>query len=97
MISLDDYLEQNHDTLTGPADSSPEQEFDVKETKETLIREINKLTETERQIVRLYYYSELSGKQISEIMGLSRSRISQIRLKAIARLKAGINSQTAEP
>ena len=91
LISLDDYLDQNHEAPIGslsPSPSpSPEREFDIKETKMMLAEEINKLTEKERQVVSFYYFEELTVKEISEIMGVSESRISQIHSKAVSKLK----------
>jgi RNA polymerase sigma factor for flagellar operon FliA len=92
MISLEDYLDQNHeaglDTLTTEHDSGrPEQRMEVVELKETLADAIEKLPEKERMVVTLYYYEELTLKEISYIMKVSESRISQLHTKAILRMR----------
>lgn len=92
MISLEDYLEQNHETgmdaLSADHDSGrPEQRMEVVELKETLADAIDKLPEKERMVVTLYYYEELTLKEISYIMKVSESRISQLHTKAILRMR----------
>lgn len=92
MISLEDYLEQNHETgldvLSSDQESGqPEQRMEVVELKETLADAIEKLPEKERTVVTLYYYEELTLKEISLIMKVSESRISQLHTKAIMRMR----------
>jgi RNA polymerase sigma factor for flagellar operon FliA len=91
LISLDDYMEQNQESsfssLSGSPGLSPEKQYDVKETKKMLADEINKLSDKERQVISLYYFEELTIKEISHIMSVSESRISQIHSKAVFKLK----------
>ncbi|HBR03182.1 MAG TPA: FliA/WhiG family RNA polymerase sigma factor [Ruminiclostridium sp.] len=96
MVSLDDYLEQNYETSFDPLSmdrdtSQPEQRIEVIELKETLSDVINKLPEKERTVVTLYYYEELTLKEISMIMKVSESRISQLHTKAILRMKGKLD------
>lgn len=92
MISLEDYLDQNHETGFDPLSmdkdaSQPEQRMEIVELKETLSEAIDKLPEKERTVVTLYYYEELTLKEISAIMKVSESRISQLHTKAIMRMR----------
>lgn len=92
MISLEDYLEQNHETGFDPLSmskdmNSPEQRMEVVELKDILSDAIDKLPEKERKVVSLYYYEELTLKEISLIMQVSESRISQLHTKAIMRMR----------
>lgn len=92
VISLEDYLEQNHETGFDPFSMSrdmnlPEQRMEVVELKEILSQSIDKLPEKERIVVSLYYYEELTLKEISLIMKVSESRISQLHTKAIMRMR----------
>ena len=48
---------------------------------------INGLLEQERLVIALYYYEEMTLKEIGETLGISESRVSQIHTKAIGRLK----------
>ena len=93
MISLEDYLDQNHevglDGLTMERDATrPEQRMEVVELRETLADAIEKLPEKERMVVTLYNYEELTLKEISHIMKVSESRISQLHTKAIMRMRS---------
>jgi RNA polymerase sigma factor for flagellar operon FliA len=65
----------------------PEQIFEKKEIKEILSRIVDKLPEKENMVISLYYYEELTYKEIGYIMELSESRISQIHSKAILKIK----------
>ncbi len=70
-----------------------EQDVDVLESLELdqarkiLLSTINVLPEQERLVVALYYYEELTLKEIGEILGISESRVSQVHTKAIRRLR----------
>lgn len=65
----------------------PEEIYENKEIKEILTESFNILTENERLVISLYYYEELTYKEIGHIMELSESRISQIHSKAILKMK----------
>ncbi len=93
LISLDDYLEQNHEiSFSGGNASSqndtPESQYEQQELKDMLEDAIDKLTEKEKKVITLYYFEDLTLKEISSIMGVSESRISQIHSKAVLRLKS---------
>jgi RNA polymerase sigma factor for flagellar operon FliA len=91
LISLDDYLDQNYETplngLTSQPQDSPEMGAEKKERQQMLANAINKLSEKERLVVSLYYFEDLTLKEISSIMKVSESRISQIHSKAILKLQ----------
>ena len=57
------------------------------ELKETLAEAIDKLPEKERIVVSLYYYEELTMKEISLVLHLSEARICQLHTKAVFRLR----------
>lgn len=65
----------------------PEQIYEEKEIKKLLAASINNLKENEKKVISLYYYEELTYKEIGYIMNLSESRISQIHSKAILTIK----------
>ena len=48
---------------------------------------LGKLTEKENRVVVLYYYEEMTLKEISEVLEVSESRVSQLHTKALAKLK----------
>jgi RNA polymerase sigma factor FliA len=57
------------------------------ENKNLLLGSINNLTEQERLVVALYYYEEMTLKEIGETLHISESRVSQIHTKAILRMR----------
>ncbi|RCX15540.1 RNA polymerase sigma-28 (SigD/FliA/WhiG) subunit [Anaerobacterium chartisolvens] len=91
MVSLEEFLEQNYeigvDLSNSSRDDRPESYVEISEIKNILADSIEKLPEKERTVVSLYYYEELTLKEISAIMKVSESRISQLHTKAIMRLK----------
>jgi RNA polymerase sigma factor for flagellar operon FliA len=62
-------------------------EMEEAESKEELLGAINGLSEQERLVIALYYYEEMTLKEIGETLGISESRVSQIHTKAIGRLR----------
>ena len=90
LISFDEYLDQNHESSFQNSNSNeelPESEYDKKELKELLIKTLDGLSEKERMVVSLYYFEELTLKEISKALNLTESRISQIHTKALLKLK----------
>jgi RNA polymerase sigma factor FliA len=67
--------------------SDPIAELDLAELKKVVATAIDALPESERMVVSLYYYEELTMKEIGDVMGYTESRISQLHSKAIARLR----------
>jgi RNA polymerase sigma factor for flagellar operon FliA len=60
-----------------------------REGEVTLLREaILRLNDQERTVLSLYYFEELKSADIAEVLGISESRVSQIRSKALGRLRA---------
>jgi len=91
LVSLDDYLDQNHEmpfySTSCAGCEMPEEQYELQEMKETLTEAIEKLSEKERQVITLYYFKKLTLKEISRIIGVSESRVSQIHSKAVLRLR----------
>ncbi|MCK9443596.1 MAG: FliA/WhiG family RNA polymerase sigma factor [Tissierellaceae bacterium] len=72
---------------------SPDEVYLNKEVKEILVNSIDKLSQNEKTIITLYYYEELTYKEIGYIMDLSESRISQVHSKAILKMKNHLKTQ----
>jgi len=91
MVSLEEFLEQNYEigvsSSSGSADEKPEGYLEMAELREILVDAISKLPEKEKMVVSLYYFEDLTLKEISAIMKVSESRISQLHTKAILRLR----------
>jgi RNA polymerase sigma factor for flagellar operon FliA len=97
VVSLDEFLEQNYEIGTESNDvlkeGVPENYIQVNELREILADSIDKLPEKEKIVLSLYYYDELTLKEISSIMSVSESRISQLHTKAILRLRGKLSRQ----
>jgi len=65
------------------------------EMKELLSRAIEDLPEKERQVLALYYYEELTMKEVGAVLGVGESRVSQIHTMAVVRLRARLAEITA--
>lgn len=72
---------------------TPEEIYEAKEIKEILSTSIDALNKNERLVISLYYYEELTYKEIGHVMELSESRISQIHSKAILKIKNFLEKQ----
>jgi len=66
---------------------SPSENIEYKEMQQCLATAIEKLPEKEKLVISLYYYEELTLKEISLILKLSEARISQLHTKAVFRLR----------
>ena len=90
LISLDDYLEQGNEgrlDAFGSRFVSPEAAVEQEEMKKMLTEALMTLTEKEQRVVTLYYYEELTLKEISEVLEVSESRVSQLHTKALKKIK----------
>ncbi|NMA85996.1 MAG: FliA/WhiG family RNA polymerase sigma factor [Tissierellia bacterium] len=95
MTSLEDLLDNKGEYYIN-TDSSrdlPEEIYETKELKGVLANIIDELPENERKVISLYYYEELTYKEIGYIMELSESRISQIHSKSILSIKNQLNKK----
>ncbi len=84
------------DTLAGKADADPQTQLRLNELKVLIASAIDTLPEKERLMVSLYYYEELTMKEIGEVLGITESRISQIHSKAVYRLRTKLKSLITE-
>lgn len=91
LVSLDEFMEQGSEVKSENQLSShfdqPEQVVEKQELKEMLIAAIELLTDNERKVITLYYYEELTLKEISRVLEVSESRISQLHTKALQKMK----------
>jgi RNA polymerase sigma factor for flagellar operon FliA len=62
--------------------------FEVKEAKEALVVAIGQMGDREKTVVTLYYHEGLTLAEIGEILGVTESRVCQIRTKAVLQLRA---------
>ncbi|RDY28938.1 FliA/WhiG family RNA polymerase sigma factor [Romboutsia weinsteinii] len=79
------------DTIKASDSLSPSNIIENEEKLEILSKAIDKLKERDRLILSLYYYEEMSLKEIGLTLGISESRVSQIHSRAIINLRNTIN------
>ena len=84
VIPLEEYLQTN---TAEAVDTNPANSTDFFELKETLAKAVERLPQKERTVISLYYYEELTLKEIATILKLSEARISQLHTKAILRMR----------
>lgn len=89
VASLEDLILSNEDFSASfqQENTRPEEICENKELKEILVESLNSLNENERLVITLYYYEDLTYKEIGHVLELSESRISQIHSKAILKIK----------
>lgn len=91
MISLDEFLDQGTESKMDQNLTSdfhrPERIYEKQELKSILVQTLETLTEKEKKVIILYYYEELTLKEISRILEVSESRISQLHTKALQKMK----------
>jgi len=78
------------DQAPGPAALAMQEE-----QKRTLADAIDHLPERERLVVSLYYFEDLTLREIGEVLGVSEARVSQIHTKAVLRLGGRLERQKA--
>lgn len=98
VVSLNEFLEQGSEVSNEASHTrsaqfdSPEEVLERDELKRILAEALELLTEKERKVIVLYYYEELTLKEISSILEVSESRISQLHTRALQKMKAKLGS-----
>lgn len=86
LVSMDEHAAQLEVIKDAKAEL-PEEALEEKELVEILSSEIELLPEREKKVITLYYFEELTLKEISSILEVSESRVSQIHTKGVSRLR----------
>ena len=84
------------DCLAGKGDADPQTFLRLNELKNIIAKAIDTLPDKERLMISLYYYEELTMKEIGEVLGITESRVSQIHSKAVFRLRSKLKAVIAE-
>ncbi|GIU95012.1 MAG: RNA polymerase sigma factor WhiG [Gaiellaceae bacterium] len=84
------------DTIEDESGPDPELSLEQTEVREALAEAISGLPEREKLVVTLYYYEELTLREIGEVLGVTESRVSQLHTKAILRMKAHLSGVQRE-
>jgi RNA polymerase sigma factor for flagellar operon FliA len=100
LLSLDDFVGNQDgerttrviDLVCSKSADSPSAPIEVEEMREVLAQSILNLPDKERTVLALYYYEDMTLKEIGRTLGVSESRISQIHTKAMLRLKGRLRA-----
>jgi RNA polymerase sigma factor FliA len=76
------------DTIQDPAAVDPHAEAEASALKDRLADAIESLPERERLVIALYYYENLTLREIGEVLGVTESRVSQLHTKAVLGLRS---------
>ncbi len=79
------------DLIADDGESDPFEKLNLLEVKEIVVNCIKNLPEKEKLVVSLYYFEDLTMKEIGEIMGYTESRISQMHTKAVMSIRAKLS------
>lgn len=95
ILSLNDiwYLGDDSDelsileTLEAPRNMNPDVLVEKEEIRDYIVEAIKKLPDKEKKVIVLYYYENLTLKEIGDVLEVTESRVSQLHTKAIMRLR----------
>ncbi len=90
VMSIDELLidRVKGDEMFSSNDNAPENHFESEELARVLSGSIDHLTDREKLVISLYYYEEMTLKEIGLSLGVSESRVSQIHSKALISLRS---------
>ncbi len=92
IISLDEFVEQgvevSVDRQVLKKFEEPEESIEKSELKKMIMQSLENLTDKEKTVILLYYYEELTLKEISYVLEVTESRISQLHTKALSKMKS---------
>ncbi len=99
LISLNDVWHRNSDSeefsfidaIESPVNMNPDVLVEREEVKNVIIEAIKKLPDKEKKVIVLYYYEDLTLKEIGEILEVTESRVSQLHTKAVMRLRGKLS------
>ncbi len=80
------------DSIESPSSLNPDIIVEKDEIKRVIIQAITELPEKEKKVLVLYYYEDLTLKEIGKILEVTESRISQLHTKAIMRLRSKLTN-----
>ena len=100
VLALDDYLPSEErgegrkiDVMGDATVSSPEESAELREKQELLVQAILRLPEQQQKVLNLYYYQELTLKEIGAVLGVTESRVSQVHSAAVKTLRKVVRGE----
>ena len=80
------------DSIESPSSLNPDVIVEREEIKRVIVEAINELPEKEKMVLVLYYYEDLTLKEIGQVLNVTESRVSQLHTKANLRLRAKLTN-----
>ncbi len=100
ILSLNDVWYQGEDTdkvsiadsIESPKSLNPDTIIEKDEIRRVIVQAIGELPEKEKKVLVLYYYEDLTLKEIGQVLEVTESRVSQLHTKAIMRLRTKLTN-----
>jgi len=80
------------DSIESPSSLNPDVMVEREETRRVIVEAINELPENEKKVLVLYYYEDLTLREIGQVMKVTESRVSQLHGNAVIRLRAKLTN-----
>ena len=80
------------DSIEAPVSLNPDIIVEKDEIRRVIVEHINELPDKEKKILVLYYYEDLTLKEIGKVLDVTESRVSQLHTKAISRLRSKLTN-----
>jgi RNA polymerase sigma factor for flagellar operon FliA len=80
------------ESIEAPSSLNPDIIVEKEEIKRVIMQAINELPDKEKKVLVLYYYEDLTLKEIGQVLDVTESRVSQLHTKAIIRLRAKLTN-----
>jgi len=80
------------DSIESPISLQPDSIAEKDEIRRVIVQAINELPDKEKKVLVLYYYEDLTLKEIGKVLEVTESRISQLHTKAIMRLRSKLTN-----
>ncbi|MDR3304037.1 MAG: RNA polymerase sigma factor WhiG [Treponema sp.] len=80
------------DSIEAPAILNPDVIVEKDEMRRVIVEQINELPEKEKKVLVLYYYEDLTLKEIGQVLEVTESRVSQLHTRAIMRLRSKLTN-----
>jgi RNA polymerase sigma factor for flagellar operon FliA len=80
------------ESIESPSSLNPDASVEREEIKRVIVQAIKELPEKEQKVLVLYYYEDLTLKEIGQVLDVTESRVSQLHTKAILRLRAKLTN-----
>ncbi len=94
IISLESLLETEYEPIGSQYQhrfDTPEEAYNRQELVQIVEQSMGVLTEKEKQVLLLFYYEDLTQKEIAETLGVSESRVSQLHTRVLSKMRGPLS------